>query len=231
MSIATELEAAQTNLAEIKSAIESKGGTVGNTGLAGVPDEIASIPSGAPSKKAIFTYWEAPIGLSTLETTDYTFTITNNDGGGYLTFDSFSTYAFKMCPNLSTSSTTMTAPFYGMYWIEFGTDLYDSYLVSYAGMGEDRQALINIGGFSQSDVTRYTGQTIYLGEAVLSLKNTTTYITKDLYNNTEVKGVKGRNNTFSSRFEINGLMYYFMWWDDGVRTPTNLTYFNTLTLL
>lgn len=231
MSIASELSAAQTNLAGIKSAISSKGGTVGNTGLAGVPDEIASIPSGAPSKKAIFTYWEAPIGLSTSETTDYTFTITNNDDGSYLTFDSFGTYVFKNNPNLYRSSTTVTVPFSGMYWIEFGTNLDDSYLVSYAGWGEDRQSLTNLGGFSQSDVTRYTGQTIYLGEAVLSLKNTTTYITKDLYNNTEVKGVKGRNNTFSSRFETDGLKGYFMWWDDGVRTPMNLTYLNTLTLL
>lgn len=46
MSIASELENLQTNLAAAKSAVTAKGGTVGNTGLAGLATEIASIPSG-----------------------------------------------------------------------------------------------------------------------------------------------------------------------------------------
>ena len=46
MTIASELSDAQTNLANAKNAVTAKGGTVGNTGLAGLASEIASIPSG-----------------------------------------------------------------------------------------------------------------------------------------------------------------------------------------
>lgn len=46
MTIASEISDLQTNLANAKSAVTMKGGTVGNTGLAGLASEIASIPSG-----------------------------------------------------------------------------------------------------------------------------------------------------------------------------------------
>lgn len=46
MSIATELTALQSNLANAKTAVTNKGGTVGDTGLAGLASEIATIPSG-----------------------------------------------------------------------------------------------------------------------------------------------------------------------------------------
>lgn len=46
MSIATEIEDLNTNLTAAKSAVTAKGGTVGDTGLAGLATEIASIPSG-----------------------------------------------------------------------------------------------------------------------------------------------------------------------------------------
>lgn len=46
MSIATEITALNTNLTAAKNAVTAKGGTVGDTGLAGLATEIASIPSG-----------------------------------------------------------------------------------------------------------------------------------------------------------------------------------------
>lgn len=46
MAISDELTALATNLANAKDAVEAKGGTVGDTGLAGLADEIAGIPSG-----------------------------------------------------------------------------------------------------------------------------------------------------------------------------------------
>lgn len=46
MSIASEITDLQTNLQAAKSAVTTKGGTVGDTGLAGLATEIASIPSG-----------------------------------------------------------------------------------------------------------------------------------------------------------------------------------------
>lgn len=44
MSIATEITALNTNLTAAKNAVTAKGGTVGDTGLAGLATEIASIP-------------------------------------------------------------------------------------------------------------------------------------------------------------------------------------------
>lgn len=46
MSIATEIQDLSTNLTAAKNAVTTKGGTVGDTGLAGLATEIASIPSG-----------------------------------------------------------------------------------------------------------------------------------------------------------------------------------------
>lgn len=46
MSIATEIEDLNTNLTAAKGAVVNKGGTVGDTGLAGLASEIASIPAG-----------------------------------------------------------------------------------------------------------------------------------------------------------------------------------------
>lgn len=46
MSIASEIQDLQTNLQAAKSAVTTKGGTVGDTGLAGLATEIATIPSG-----------------------------------------------------------------------------------------------------------------------------------------------------------------------------------------
>ena len=46
MTIASEITALQNNLASAKAAVTAKGGTVGDTGLAGLASEIATIPSG-----------------------------------------------------------------------------------------------------------------------------------------------------------------------------------------
>lgn len=49
MTIASELQDLQTNLQAAKSAVTNKGGTVGDTGLAGLATEIAGIPGGGGS--------------------------------------------------------------------------------------------------------------------------------------------------------------------------------------
>ena len=46
MTIASEITDLTTNLAAAKTAVTNKGGTVGDTGLAGLASEIATIPSG-----------------------------------------------------------------------------------------------------------------------------------------------------------------------------------------
>lgn len=57
MSIASEIQALNTNLTSAKNAVTAKGGTVGDTGLAGLADEIASIPTGGvPEYWATLTY-------------------------------------------------------------------------------------------------------------------------------------------------------------------------------
>lgn len=69
MSIATEIEDLQTNLEAAKDAVEAKGGTVGDTGLAGLADEIATIPSGGSfsCKTDYGRLWYAPFE-TTVET-------------------------------------------------------------------------------------------------------------------------------------------------------------------
>lgn len=57
MSIASEITALGNNLTAAKNAVTTKGGTVGDTGLAGLASEIASIPSGGtPSTYGTVTY-------------------------------------------------------------------------------------------------------------------------------------------------------------------------------
>lgn len=55
MSIESQLEDLQTNLTNAKSAVETKGGTVGDTGLAGLASEIAGIPSGGQETQVAIT--------------------------------------------------------------------------------------------------------------------------------------------------------------------------------
>lgn len=56
MSIATEITALNTNLNAAKAAVTAKGGTVGDTGLAGLAAEIATIPSGTAGSWGTITY-------------------------------------------------------------------------------------------------------------------------------------------------------------------------------
>ena len=51
MTIASEITALQTNLQAAKDAVTAKGGTVGDTGLAGLAAEIAAIPGGGQTKE------------------------------------------------------------------------------------------------------------------------------------------------------------------------------------
>ena len=56
MTIASEIEDLQTNLAAAKSAVVAKGGTSGDTGLAGLATEITSIPSASLTNYGTLTY-------------------------------------------------------------------------------------------------------------------------------------------------------------------------------
>lgn len=63
MSIASEITALNSNLTAAKSAVTAKGGTVGDTGLAGLAAEIESIPSGGGSTEVtgygkLLYYWD-----------------------------------------------------------------------------------------------------------------------------------------------------------------------------
>lgn len=63
MTIASELQDLQTNLQAAKTAVTTKGGTVGDTGLAGLAAEIASIPSGGGTfscKTDYGRFWHVP---------------------------------------------------------------------------------------------------------------------------------------------------------------------------
>jgi len=60
MTIATEITALNNNLAAAKTAVTNKGGTVGDTGLAGLATEIASIPAGGASWGSV-TYLDSGV--------------------------------------------------------------------------------------------------------------------------------------------------------------------------
>ena len=59
MTIASEITALQTNLSAAKTAVTTKGGTVGDTGLAGLASEIATIPSGSAGSWGTVTYLDS----------------------------------------------------------------------------------------------------------------------------------------------------------------------------
>jgi len=56
MTIASEIEDLATNLSAAKTAVTTAGGTVGDTGLAGLAEEIASIPTGGGGNVPIGDY-------------------------------------------------------------------------------------------------------------------------------------------------------------------------------
>lgn len=79
MSIASQLEALSTNLTAAKNAVTTKGGTVGDTGLAGLASEIATIPSGGSED-----WGEVTFKTSAMESPQ-TVTIGNEDEYNLLT--------------------------------------------------------------------------------------------------------------------------------------------------
>lgn len=71
MSIASEITALNTNLTAAKNAVVAKGGTVGDTGLSGLANEIAGIPSGGGGGSSEPTVPASPDGVY-VELTAYT---------------------------------------------------------------------------------------------------------------------------------------------------------------
>lgn len=65
MTIASEITALNTNLTAAKDAVTAKGGTVGDTGLAGLAAEIASIPAGGGATRP--TTWAQFAAMSTTD--------------------------------------------------------------------------------------------------------------------------------------------------------------------
>ena len=103
MSISSEITALNTNLTAAKNAVTTKGGTVGDTGLAGLASEIASIPSGGGDYNA------------TMETTAVSSYAGANSWG-----------AIKMLTEIPTitidsSMTTLSGMFYNVSGIKSAT--------------------------------------------------------------------------------------------------------------
>lgn len=83
MSIASEITDLQTNLAAAKTAVENKGGTIGDTGLAGLASEIATIPSGTTGSWGTITY---------LDSNDQERTVTIQNEDEYFLLSHFGTW-------------------------------------------------------------------------------------------------------------------------------------------
>lgn len=108
MSIASEITDLNTNLQAAKSAVTTKGGTVGDTGLAGLASEIMSIPNGGgsaePSNGGHITDYNTTTG------------VIEGDGFGdtagtvYLLDRDTNTYVAQPTSSWSDTSITLTAP-------------------------------------------------------------------------------------------------------------------------
>ena len=83
MTIASEITDLQTNLAAAKTAVENKGGTIGDTGLAGLASEIATIPTGATGSWGTITY---------LDSNDQERTVTIQNEDEYFLLSHFGTW-------------------------------------------------------------------------------------------------------------------------------------------
>lgn len=108
MSIASEIADLETNLQAAKNAVTVKGGTVGDTGLAGLASEIQSIPNGGgseePSSGGHITGYDTTTGV-----------ITGNGFGSstgtvYLLDRATNTYVAQPTSSWSSSSITLATP-------------------------------------------------------------------------------------------------------------------------
>lgn len=83
MTIASEITALQNNLASAKAAVTTKGGTVGDTGLAGLASEIATIPSGGGGTDWGSVVYDNGNGENTakIQNANELFTLCDNNGG------------------------------------------------------------------------------------------------------------------------------------------------------
>ena len=84
MSIASEITALNNNLTAAKSAVTAKGGTVGDTGLAGLAAEIESIPSGGggddPGNWGLVYYWpETKLTVEHIDANNCTASVVDED--------------------------------------------------------------------------------------------------------------------------------------------------------
>ena len=108
MSIASELTAAQTNLQNAKDAVTAKGGTVGDTGLAGLAAEIATIPGSQPepptSSEAHLTAYDSSTGVITGENLGTT------AGTIYMLDRDTHTYIAQPTSSWTNTSVTLTTP-------------------------------------------------------------------------------------------------------------------------
>lgn len=101
MTIASEITDLQNNLAAAKLAVTTKGGTVGNTGLAGLASEIASIPSGgSPANYGTITYLDG-------NNVEQTLTLATEDDYLELTLSTSSGFSFKF-GELTITNTKIT---------------------------------------------------------------------------------------------------------------------------
>ena len=108
MSIASEIQDLSTNLTAAKNAVTAKGGTVGDTGLAGLASEIASIPAGGGG--------DEPGGEATITGYDTTTGVISGTGFGttagtvYMLDRNTHTYVAQPASSWSNTSIALTTP-------------------------------------------------------------------------------------------------------------------------
>lgn len=111
MSISSEITALNTNLQNAKSAVTAKGGTIGDTGLAGLASEIATIPSGGGAD-TLPVEMEGMTGTGHVTAYDPQTGVITGDGfgtqSGTVWLLDRDTHTYKAQPTSSWSDTSIT---------------------------------------------------------------------------------------------------------------------------
>lgn len=155
MSVADEITALNTNLQAAKSAVTVKGGTVGDTGLAGLASEIASIPSGG-GQDTLPVEQEGMTGDGHITAYDYQTGVITGDGfgstAGTVWLLDRDTHSYKKQATSSWSDTSITLT----------TPVDTSVIEGYTSMGvEDAKGIWTTKVMINGDITPTEAVTIF----------------------------------------------------------------------
>lgn len=230
MSIASEIADLNTNLQAAKNAVTAKGGTVGDTGLAGLAAEIGTIPneggSSEPSSGGHITDYNTSTGV-----------ISGNGFGSdtgtvYLLDRATNTYVAQPTSSWSSSSITLTTPIdassiegttslsvvdangeWATKWLITGGIALTGWAKVYVQDSMTR-AVRTISITDQSDFNK-----LFDSEAYGNAMSIATTIGTDTFYRDEIVGVQFGPDLTATAFTTRGTAYHFLPYADNLNQP------------